>query len=334
MIGAEHRIPEPAPEAREECIQGLLGVRFTQKGPKRRWRPEACRPADTTRRSLSVEPGEQAFGALGKPTLGWPQREDLLTIYRFSHHVAVVMAGSVFPPSCPDCATGLTKDTRLNLHVPPTPPNAHNCKTPQQRQLILTRDQPTEMANNDFNRYCENLLVQYNRRNTASTMRHIEGLCNTLRRKGQVVQTMFGGSVRRGTYVSGLSDVDVLLIVNQSSLSSRPPADAITYVKNVIEQQLPLNPVRAGNLAVTVNYSDGTEIQVLPAIRRNTGGVRIASPDNSGWSNVVQPDNFARQLVEVNNANGARVVPTVKLAKAIADCFIRQPTRKIAGYHM
>ena len=190
------------------------------------------------------------------------------------------------------------------------------------------------MANNDFNRYCEDLLVQYNRRNTASTMRHIEGLCNTLRRKGQVVQTMFGGSVRRGTYVSGLSDVDVLLIVNQSSLSSRPPADAITYVKNVIEKQLPLNPVRAGNLAVTVNYSDGTEIQVLPAIRRNTGGVRIASPDNSGWSNVVQPDNFARQLVEVNNANGARVVPTVKLAKAIADCFIRQPTRKIAGYHM
>ena len=190
------------------------------------------------------------------------------------------------------------------------------------------------MANNDFNKYCENLLVQYNRRNTASTTRHIEGLCNTLRHQGQVVQTMFGGSVRRGTYVSGLSDVDVLLIVNQSSLSSRPPADAIAYVKNVIEQQLPLNPVRAGNLAVTVNYSDGTEIQVLPAIRRNTGGVRIASPDNSGWSNVAQPDNFARQLVEVNNANGARVVPTVKLAKAIADCFIRQPSRKIAGYHM
>ena len=32
MTGAEHRIPEPAPEAREECIQGLLGVGLPQRG--------------------------------------------------------------------------------------------------------------------------------------------------------------------------------------------------------------------------------------------------------------------------------------------------------------
>ena len=190
------------------------------------------------------------------------------------------------------------------------------------------------MTANEFNQYCEGLLVQYNRRNTAATTRHIKGLCNILRRQGDVVQTMFGGSVRRGTYVNGLSDIDVLLIVNQSSLSNRQPADVIAYVKETIEQQLPRNPVRAGNLAITVNYSDGTEVQVLPTIRRSSGGVRIANPGNTGWSNVVQPENFARQLVDVNNAKGARVVPTIKLAKAIADCFIKEPSRKIAGYHM
>ena len=58
----------------------------------------------------------------------------------------------------------------------------------------------------------------------------------------------------------------------------------------------------AGNLAVTVNYADGAEIQVLPAIRRSNGGIRIANPGGAGWSNVVQPENFARKLVEVNNA--------------------------------
>ena len=190
------------------------------------------------------------------------------------------------------------------------------------------------MTDNEFNRYCEALLAQYNRRNTAATTRHIEGLCNILRRRGVVVQTMFGGSVHRGTYVSGLSDVDLLLIVNQSSLANRQPTDVIEYVKEAIAQQLPLNPVRAGNLAVTVNYSDGAEIQVLPAIRRSGGGVRIANPGNTGWSNVAQPENFARRLVEVNNAKGARVVPTIKLAKAIADCYISRPSRKITGYHM
>ena len=190
------------------------------------------------------------------------------------------------------------------------------------------------MTNNDFNQYCELLLAQYNRRNTAATTRRIEGLCNILRRQGDAVQTMFGGSVRRGTYVSGLSDVDVLLIVNQSSMANRPPADVIAYVKQAIEQQLPRNPVRAGNLAVTVNYSDGTEIQVLPAIRTSGGGVRIANPGNTDWSNVVRPDDFARRLVEVNQAKGSRVVPTIILAKAIADCYISRSSRKIAGYHM
>ena len=190
------------------------------------------------------------------------------------------------------------------------------------------------MTDNEFNRYCETLLAQYNRRNTKATTRHIEGLCNILRRQGDVLQTMFGGSVHRGTYVSGLSDVDALLIVNQSAHANRQPADVIAYVKETIHQELPLNLVRAGDLAVTVNYSDGTEIQVLPAIRRSSGGIRIADPGNTGWSKVVQPENFARKLVEVNNANGARVVPTIKLAKAITDCYLKRPSRKIAGYHM
>jgi len=190
------------------------------------------------------------------------------------------------------------------------------------------------MTESEFNRYCENLLVQYNRRSTAATTRHVDGLCNILRREGNVVQTMFGGSVHKGTDVNGLSDVDVLLIVNQSSLANQQPADAIAYVKQVIEQQLPNNPVRAGKLAVTVNYADGTEIQVLPAIRRSSGGVRIADPDSTHWSIVVQPENFAQRLVEVNTARSGRVVPTIKLAKAIADCYVKRSSRKIAGYHM
>ena len=31
MIGTEHRIPEPTPEVRNECVQGLLGASFSQK---------------------------------------------------------------------------------------------------------------------------------------------------------------------------------------------------------------------------------------------------------------------------------------------------------------
>ena len=190
------------------------------------------------------------------------------------------------------------------------------------------------MPDDRFNEYCENLLAQYKRRNTQTVTQRLESLCGFLRQKGNVVQTKFGGSVQKGTYVTGLSDVDALLIVNQSSLVNHTPAKAMEYVRESIEHRLRQNTVSAGNLAVTVSYSDGTEIQILPAIRTNTGGVRIANPGSNQWSNVARPDDFARKLAKVNTARSGRVVPVIKLAKAMADCFITRPSRKISGYHM
>ena len=191
------------------------------------------------------------------------------------------------------------------------------------------------MSDDRFNEYCEALLAQYTRSNQQAVTRHLESLRNSLRSQGNhVVQTMFGGSVRRGTDIAGLSDVDALLIVNESSLRNRPPAEVIAYVRDVIQRQFIFNPVRAGNLAVTVNYSDGTEIQLLPSIRTSSGGVRIAEPGSNGWSNVIRPEIFAGELSAVNQTNHGSVTPTIKLAKAIADCHITRQARKISGYHM
>ena len=191
------------------------------------------------------------------------------------------------------------------------------------------------MTADRFNEYCEDLLIRYNRRNTQVVTRHLEGLCNILRQEGNhVLQTMFGGSVRRRTYVNGLSDVDVLLVVNESSLVNQPPARVIEYVRETIRGRLHQNTVSAGNLAVTVRYADGTEIQMLPAIRTSSGGIRIAELGSTRWSNVVQPEKFARKLAEVNQARNGRVVPLIKLAKAMADCLITRQERKISGFHM
>ena len=190
------------------------------------------------------------------------------------------------------------------------------------------------MSYDNFNKECERKLVQYKRRNAKAVTRHLKGVCDILRHEDDhVVQTKFGGSVQKGTYVTGLSDVDVLLIVNQSSLKNRSPSKVMAYVRDTIKRRLPNNPVRAGKLAVTVSYADKTEIQILPAIRTKDG-FRIADPGSSKWSTVVHPDRFVKRLIKVNNARGGRVVPTVKLAKAIADCFIKRPSRKISGYHM
>ena len=185
-----------------------------------------------------------------------------------------------------------------------------------------------------FNTRCEALLARYNQRNSKATTRHIDGLCKILREGGRiVVQTMFGGSVRKGTYVNGLSDVDILLLVDQSLLKNRPPAQVIDFVKETISWRMPRNDVESGKLAVTVGYSDGTEIQTLQAIR-TANGVRVSAPGETKWSSIVQPDKFAKKLVAVNQENGSRVVPTIKLAKVIADCYVKRPNRKIAGRHI
>ena len=123
------------------------------------------------------------------------------------------------------------------------------------------------MSDSNFNKYCETLLVRYNRRNTRAITRHLESLCGFLRQDGhRAVQTIFGGSVRRRTFVTGISDVDVLLIVNESSLVHQPPSEVIAYVKNIIRGRLRQNSVSAGDLAVTVGYSWSTTI-ILAALR-------------------------------------------------------------------
>ena len=194
------------------------------------------------------------------------------------------------------------------------------------------------MPKDNFNRYCENLLVQYKRRNTKAVESHLKGVCDILRNEDDhVVQTKFGGSVQKGTYVTGLSDVDILLIVNQSTLKNKPPSKVIKkvikYVGDTIQRQLPKNPVNKGKLAVTVGYADKSEIQILPAIR-TTDGFRIAEPGSTKWSNVVHPERFVETLIKLNNARGGRVVPVIKFAKALADCFITHEGRRIKGYHM
>ena len=190
------------------------------------------------------------------------------------------------------------------------------------------------MPDDRFNEYCESLLVQYKRRNGKAVARHLNGLSNILRHDDDhVVQTKFGGSVQKGTYVSGLSDVDALLVVNQSKLKNKSPSKVIKYVGDIIQRRLPKNPVHKGKLAVTVGYADKTEIQILPALR-TTDGFRIAEPGSTQWSNVVHPERFAENLIKVNNAWGGRVVPVIKFGKALADCFITREDRKIKGYHM
>ena len=96
----------------------------------------------------------------------------------------------------------------------------------------------TPVRTDNFNRFCEELLVTYNKRKTAAVTRQLERLYGFLRDPGHsTVQTMFGGSVRKGTFVNSLSDIDVLLTVADTSLANRPPSQVIAYVWEPIRNE-------------------------------------------------------------------------------------------------
>ena len=190
------------------------------------------------------------------------------------------------------------------------------------------------LSDDQMNQYLRDKLRDYNNRDVDAINRHIRGLGSALgQTDDDVIYTRFGGSVRRHTYVNGLSDVDLLLIVNDSSLAGLTPNEIIRRMAGRIRQRMPTTNVTEGNLAVTIRYADGHEIQVLPAIR-TPNGVRIANPSNGSWSGVLHPERFIQKLTQVNQARNGQVIPTIKLAKVLADRHVQSDRDKITGYHM
>ena len=190
------------------------------------------------------------------------------------------------------------------------------------------------LGDDQINGHLRDKLRDYNDRDTEAINRHIRGLRDALEQTGNdVLSTRFGGSVSRHTYVDGLSDVDVLLTVNDSSLAGQDPKAVIQRMAELIRQRMPRTSVSTGDLAVTVKYADGHEVQVLPAIRTKAG-IRIANPSRNQWSGVLHPERFSQKLTSINQANSGQVIPAIKLTKALARRLIRSDRDKITGYHI
>lgn len=186
----------------------------------------------------------------------------------------------------------------------------------------------------DVNSYLRDKLREFNNRDTEAIRRHINGLRDALEQDvDDFIRPLFGGSVSRNTYVDGLSDVDVLMVINDSTLVGQPPQQAIQRMADLIRQRMPNSDVSTGDMAVTIRYSDGIEMQVLPAIRTGSG-IRVPEARNNRWSNVVRPDRFAEKLTQVNRANGNQVVPTIKLIKAAVNRAIQSDRDRLHGYHI
>lgn len=169
----------------------------------------------------------------------------------------------------------------------------------------------------DVNVYFQDLLTDFNNRDTEAINTHLETIMGALNKEAQdVLALRFGGSISKHTYVDGLSDVDVLAIITGSDLEKTSPEETLCLFSQRLRDSLPNSEIIQGKLAVTIHFKDGFDIQILPAIQTKRG-IKIADREENKWSNVVRPESFANKLTAVNQSNGNGVVPVIKLYKSI-----------------
>ncbi len=143
---------------------------------------------------------------------------------------------------------------------------------------------------------------------------------------------LFGGSVAKHTYVDGLSDIDSLVLINDSALEGKSPQQVLARMKRVLERKLGNQAeVSYGRMAVTIDYGDGMVIQLLPAVRAKNGHVHVPSSRQDGWSKI-NPLAFQEALTKRNKECSGKLVPTIKLAKAIVGQL--PEAQRLSGYHM
>lgn len=176
------------------------------------------------------------------------------------------------------------------------------------------------------------LLSQFNSRNTEETAERLAAIKAALAEKiDGSFDTLFGGSVAKHTYVDGLSDVDSMLVISGQFAEASPSA-MLSKVASTLKDSLGSGvEVSAGRVAVTVKYPDGNEIQLVPCLNTEGGRLKVPAWDSNAWSRI-DPRQFRDGLTKRNEQCGGKLIPTLKLAKAVNGTL--PEGARLSGYHI
>ena len=176
----------------------------------------------------------------------------------------------------------------------------------------------------------DGVLVNLNDRDTEAVRRHLDEITGALQEDIEGgLETLFGGSVSKHTYVDGISDIDSLVILNRSELREKSPGEVLAYFGQQLRDKFPDLEVTTGDLAATVSFKD-IDVQLLPALRIGRR-LAISSPDGQSWSEI-NPRSFRRTLTKTNERCGYKVIPLIKILKSFNDS---QPkASRLSGYHV
>jgi len=175
------------------------------------------------------------------------------------------------------------------------------------------------------------LLANYNNRDTNAIKSHIDTIINAIQKEIEgTFNIVFGGSYQKHTYVDGISDIDSLVLLNNSELINKSPNEVLEYFRAMLKERFPESKIDVGKIAITVHFADGNIIQLLPAVKSGDE-FKISNSSGDKWSKI-KPRNFTNKLTETNKKNSDKMIPTIKVVKAINSYLPK--SKQLAGYHI
>jgi Nucleotidyltransferase domain. len=191
-----------------------------------------------------------------------------------------------------------------------------------------------EALNSEVNELLAGRLALINPKDPAFRNERLEAILDALQLPEEDrLSILMGGSLAKRTYLEGLSDVDALVVLTDPDLIDAGPTVAKQRFLDRLSDRLSrgdIASIAAGRLAVTITYQDGSQVQLLPAIREGNL-LRIADHSGDHWAQI-RPREFAERLTAANVAQSGRLVPVIKLAKLAVASF--PESRQLSGYHV
>jgi hypothetical protein len=200
-------------------------------------------------------------------------------------------------------------------------------------RLEAARQEEQEYLDGEVNEFLQELLKEYNDRDTEKTQERLDKIKCLVGEQIELEKMLLGGSVAKHTYIDGLSDIDSLVLLNREETRGLSAQKTIEKFHQMLSNYLPIKDVASiekGQLAVTITYKDGTEIQLLPAVRKD-GLVKIPDASGAGWRKT-DPTAFQQKLTAQNQKLNNQLVPTIKLIKSLISDLPKQ--QRMSGYHI
>lgn len=202
-----------------------------------------------------------------------------------------------------------------------------------ERLVAQAREQETERLNTQVNEYLAEVLATFNGRDADLTNQRLDDLASALDDIVEIEKVLLGGSVAKHTDVDGISDVDALVVLNRDDLVGKSPEEVREAFHAELDAKLnrsEIQSVRHGQMAVTVVYKDGMEVQLLPAMQSGKK-VIIGDPSGTRWVEI-NPKRFQSALTDANRKCGSALVPAIKLLKSINADLPQQ--KQLKSYHI